>query len=197
MLFRSPSISYACWRGRCLTRRSRRCSIAPARPRGAATAGRTDGKLGLIDEAGHVVIEPRHLTDKEKQAIEDNWNSIRRHPFTIERAKHLRARIEAALADGETLAPIAGMLMPNAISDTELEAAGLLGMRVEVIADHAGDDRLIPLRAGDRGRIGWHYPVTASLFDFTVEAPVEGLRALPHGSVGVPWRLLRRVAEPV
>ena len=38
---------------------------------------------------------------------------------------------------------------------------------------------IISLQAGDRGYIDWHYPVTASLFDFTVEAPVEGLRALP------------------
>ena len=87
--------------------------------------------------------------------------------------------------------------MPNGISDTELEAAGLLGTQVEVVANHAGDGRLTSLQASDRGYIGWHYPVTASLFDFTVEAPVSGLRALPHGSVGVPWRMLRRVAEPV
>ena len=76
---------------------------------------------------------------------------------------------------------------------TKYKAAGLLGARVQVVADHLGDGSHIPLRAGDIGHIGWHDPVTGSMFDLTVEAPVEGLSTLPHGALGVPWRLLRRV----
>ena len=110
----------------------------------------------------------------------------------MQRAKQLRERIEAALAGSDAPAPIAGMLMPNAISDTELEAAGLLGARVQVVADHLGEGRPVNLRGGDIGHIGRHYPVTGSLFDLTEEAPVTGLSTLPFGALGVPWRLLRR-----
>ena len=66
------------------------------------------------------------------------------------------------------------------------KAAGLLGARVQVVADHLGEGRCIPLRGGDIGRIGWHYPVNGSIFDLSVEAPVEGLSTLPHGALGVP-----------
>jgi len=153
-----------------------------------------DGAIGLVDEFGRIVIAPRHPTPEEQAQIEDCHNYIRGHPFSLERGKQLRERVEAALAGSDTLAPIAGMLMPNAISDTELEAAGLLGARVQVVADHLGEGRRISLRVGDIGNIGWHYPVTGSLFDLSVEAPVEGLSTLPHGVLGVPWRLLRRVS---
>ena len=73
------------------------------------------------------------------------------------------------------------------------QPAALLWARVQVVADHLGEGRLIPLRGGDIGRIGWHYPVSGSLFDLTKEAPVTRLSTLPHGALGVPWRLLRRV----
>ena len=72
------------------------------------------------------------------------------------------------MANSDTLAPIAGMLMPNAISDTELEAAGLLVSRVQVVDDHLSEGRCISLRGGDIGRIGWHYPVNGSIFDLSV-----------------------------
>ena len=155
----------------------------------------TDGAIGLVDEIGGIVIQPRHPTAEDQELIEDSHNFIRGHPFSLQRGKQLRERIEAALAGSETLAPIEGMLMPNAISDTELEAAGLLGVRVQVVADHLGKSRRIPLRGGDIGHIGWHYPVTGSIFDLAVEAPVTGLSTLPHGALGVPWRLLRRLGS--
>ena len=60
---------------------------------------------------------------------------------------------------------------------------------MQVVADHCGEGRIVHLRGGDIGHIGWHYPVTGSLFDL----PVTGLSTLPFGALGVPWRLLRRV----
>lgn len=52
-----------------------------------------------------------------------------------------------------------------------------------------------PITAGDTGTIGWHYPVSGSIFDLSKEAPVQGLSALPYGSVGVPWGLLTIAIE--
>jgi hypothetical protein len=83
------------------------------------------------------------------------------------------------------------MLMPNAVGNTELEAAGLWGRRVMVITDFVTSGARIHVQPGDTGFIGWHYPVNATLFDLTMEAPVEGLQALPNGCVGIPWRVLR------
>ena len=154
-----------------------------------------DGAIGLVDHTGRIVIEPYHPTPAELERIEETRHFIREHPFSVRLAKELRARVEAALAGSDTLAPVAGMLTPRAVGNIELEAAGLWFRRVTVTTDFVTSGLRIHVKPGDTGYIGWHYPVNATLFDLTMEAPVQGLRALPNGCVGIPWSVLRLADE--
>ncbi|MCC0008442.1 MAG: hypothetical protein H6876_10025 [Hyphomicrobiaceae bacterium] len=74
----------------------------------------------------------------------------------------------------------------------DLQEAGLHGLLVRIRLNDALD--VVPphvARCDDQeGRIGWSYPVTASIFDFSVEAPVQGLPALPNANIGIPWHCL-------
>lgn len=47
--------------------------------------------------------------------------------------------------------------------------------------------------AGDVGSIFWQYPVSGSLFELAVEAPVMGLFGRDNQCLGVPWEALRQV----
>lgn len=106
--------------------------------------------------------------------------------------KSLKVRVAEALDGAETLAPLAG-LFPENTGRTLLSECGLWGRRVELIADRSAPNSF-PLTKGDQGHIGWSYPVTASIFNFAVEVPVEGLDPMPHCTKGVPWQLLKLVS---
>jgi hypothetical protein len=76
---------------------------------------------------------------------------------------------------------------------SEFASSGLWSRSVALVVDHPTLRGMA--KAGDTGFIGWSYPASASIFDFSVEAPVEGSKAWPHGSIGIPWRLLRLVDD--
>lgn len=149
-----------------------------------------DTLIGLIDAEGNTIIAPHRPEPEVQDRIERCRSAIRFHPFNEFLNSNLREKVEEALRDSDTLAPIVGMLPANPLGNSELIGCGLWGRTVTVIADSVGPNRW-PVRKGDTGSIGWSYPATASIFDLTKEAPVEGTKALPQGSVGVPWRLLR------
>lgn len=150
----------------------------------------TDKIIGLIDAEGKTIIAPHRPEPEVQEKIERCSSAIRFHPFNEFLNSKLREQVAEALLGSDTLAPIAGMLPKNPLGNSELIGCGLWGRSVTVIADSFGPNRW-PMRAGDTGTIGWSYPASASVWDLTKEAPVEGLKALPHGSVGVPWNLLR------
>lgn len=150
----------------------------------------TDGAIGLIDTQGRAVIEPHHPSPEEQEQIDKSESYIRGHPFAIALGNRLRGRVEAALAGSATLAPVEGMLASGGMSDIELASCGLRGRSVTLVADYVtGLGFRIP--DGDRGWIGFSYPASASIFNFAIEAPVEGLEAFKRGSIGIPWRLLK------
>jgi hypothetical protein len=148
-----------------------------------------DGAIGLIDSQGRIAIDPYHPSPEEQAQIEKSYHYRRGHPFAIALGQRLRVRIEAALAGSDTLAPIAG-LMTEA---SEFASSGLWSRSIALVVDHPTLRGMA--KAGDTGFIGWSYPASASIFDFSVEAPVEGLKAWPHGTIGIPWKLLRLVEE--
>ena len=150
-----------------------------------------DGASGAVDLEGRILIEPRTLTAVELAQIEEGNSLCRNHPFNRELAERLRKRVTVALCGSAGLAPLAG-LFGRSTDEQDLMNVGLWGERVVVTEDCIIHGR-IALAAGDTGTIGWHYPVSGSIFELGKEAPVEGLSVLPQASIGVPWRLLRRV----
>lgn len=154
-----------------------------------------DGAIGLINNQGRTVIEPHHPSAEEQAQIEKSRNYIRGHPFTVLIGERLRERVEAALTGSTTLAPIEGMLASGGMKDIELSACGLSGRGVVLVDDYQSDLG-IRIPAGDSGWIGFSYPASASIFNFSIEAPVEGLKAFSRGSIGIPWKLLRLLPEP-
>ena len=157
----------------------------------------SDGEaLGLIDNQGNTIIELYYPTREEDAEIEKARGSIRSHPFVRMLGEQLKEKI-AAIAPGGSLAPLTGVLSASWAGDIELTAAGLWGRKVELMADYRPEYMGRPIEAGSTGSISFYYPVTASIFDLSKEAPVLGLSILPHASIGVPWELLRFASEPV
>jgi hypothetical protein len=157
----------------------------------------SDGEaLGLIDNQGNTIIELYYPSLEEDAEIQKARGSIRSHPFVSMLGEQLKEKI-AAIAPGASLAPLTGVLSPSWASDIELIAAGLWGRKVELMADYQPEHMGLPIEAASTGSISFYYPVTASIFDLSKEAPVLGLPPLPHASIGVPWELLRFASEPV
>lgn len=154
-----------------------------------------DSAIGLIDNRGTVVIEPFYPSPEEDTEIAKTRGSIRSHPFVRMLGEKLKEKV-AAIEPGSSLAPVAGLFSPTGTNDIELLAAGLWGRRVIVVEDYATEHMHTPIAAGSTGSISWCYPVTASIFDLSKEAPVRGLPVMPHASIGVPWELLRFCPAP-
>lgn len=146
--------------------------------------------FGLIDNRGDIVIEPFYPSCEEDAEIDAAKGTIRKHPFVRVLGQRLRETV-AAIEPNGSLAPLTGLFSPSWAKDIELLAAGLWGRRVELIADYRTEHMGTPIEAGSTGSISWHYPVTGNIFDLSAEAPVRALRNMPHGSIGIPWELLR------
>lgn len=146
--------------------------------------------IGLIDNRGNTIIELYYPSREEDAEIDKARGSIRSHPFVRMLGGHLKEKV-AAIEPGGRLAPLAGLFSATGANDIELLAAGLWGRRVVVVEDYASEHMRTPIAAGSTGSISWYYPVTASIFDLSKEAPVLGLSIVPHSSIGVPWELLR------
>lgn len=149
-----------------------------------------DSAIGLIDNRGNVVIEPFYPSREEDAEINAARGTFRRHPFVRMLGHRLKERVRSIPPD-DSLASLVGVFSPSWANDIELLAAGLWGRRVVVIKDYATEHMRTPIAAGSTGSISWHFPVTASIFDLSKEAPVRGLPIMPHASIGIPWELLR------
>lgn len=85
----------------------------------------------------------------------------------------------------DSLASLEGVFDSNALT-RDLEEAGVWFMPIRLLRDKS--ESLLHPKAGETGRIFAEYPVSLSIFDLSVEAPVEGLASAPQAIVGVQWR---------
>jgi hypothetical protein len=102
------------------------------------------------------------------------------------RQSTLRKHVDAAKTQ-DSLASLEGVFDSNARTRDLIEA-GVWFRTVRVLRDKS--DGLLQPKAGESGRIYAEYPVSLSIFDLSVEAPVAGLASAPQAIVGVPWRNL-------
>lgn len=159
------------------------------------TATDTEDALGLIDNRGNVVIEPFYPSREEDAEIDAAKGTIRQHPFVRKLGERLKEMVDGVVRDADTLASLTGLFSPLWAKDMEVRASGLWGRQVTLVANYQAPGSTIDLRAGDSGKIAWYSPVIGNIFDLSAEAPVYGLSAMPHSSVGVPWGLLRVARE--
>lgn len=152
------------------------------------------GCHGVIDRDGKVLLEPQKLILDESDEFDERERRIARaaqraldaHPRHAEALKRIAADPQHCLS---------GLihLFDERTGERDLMTAGLWGMRVEIIEDRQWNGW--DFKAGDQGMIFWQYPVSASLFDLAVEAPVMGLFGRDNQCLGVAWDLLRQVEE--
>jgi len=131
----------------------------------------------------------------------DQWSGGDEHERRITRAAqqaldaHPRHAEALKRIDADPQRRLAGLtnLFDKRTGQRDLITAGLWGMRVEIVED--GQWNGWDFKAGDQGMIFLQYPVSASLFNLAVEAPVMGLFGRSDQCLGVAWELLRQVEE--
>lgn len=152
------------------------------------------GRYGVIDRNGQILLEPRHLTIEEKGNGQgfDARRDIR-YTLQLDLNSHARNREARQRIEADPQRRLAGLthLFNRRTDQRDLINAGLWGMTVSIVEDNhwQGHD----FKAGDTGTIFWQYPVSASLFDFSLEAPVMGLFGLDEQCLGVPWAALQAI----
>ncbi len=80
-----PSISCACWHVRCRTRRSPRCSIAPARRRGAATAGPNRGSAACAVTTTIATYREGERRERGEVTLDEAAAALSVSPSTVRR----------------------------------------------------------------------------------------------------------------
>ena len=152
-----------------------------------------EGRHAVIDRDGKVLLEPQFLTlDTADEVFDDREQRIARAVQTALDAhpRHAEALRRIAADPQCRLAGLTGLFGKRA-DERDLMAARLWGMRVAIIEDRQWNGW--DFKAGDEGMIFWQYPVSASLFDLAVEAPVMGLFGRNEQCLGVAWELLRHL----
>lgn len=153
------------------------------------------GQHGAFDRDGKMTLELQTLELEEG----DQWSGGDEHERRIARAaqqaldahpRHAEALKRIAADPQHRLAGLKN-LFGKRTGERDLMAAGLWGMRVEIVED--GQWNGWDFKAGDQGHVFWQHPVSASLFDLAVEAPVMGLFGRDGQCLGVAWELLRQV----
>ena len=97
----------------------------------------------------------------------------------------IRAALKSSIEAGGSLAGMEGVFDGDT-SEGDLRRMGLWNLPVTLLRDK--QDGMLQPRAGESGRIAFYYPVSLSVFDLSVEAPVSGLASCPDAAVGVRWR---------
>jgi len=158
-----------------------------------------DGLYGAVDRDGRLLITPRPATDEErndrgfgndllygiKRGLEDE---LRGQAKT--KAEALWKCIEEDA--NRSLASLCGLFGANT-GQNDLIDAGVWGLPVTIANDTTWNGW--DFKAGDAGMIFWQYPVSGSLFNLAVEAPVMGLFDRDNQCLGVPWEALRQVTS--
>lgn len=158
----------------------------------------SDGGLyGVVDRDGQVLVTPRPVTDEERNdhgfgsdllcGIKRGMENELRHQA---KAEELWKRI--ADDPNHSLAGLRGLFSSNT-GQIDLIDAGIWGMEVTIAEDFNWGRW--NFKAGDVGTIFWQYPVSGSLFELAVEAPVMGLFGRDSQCLGVPWEALRQVTS--
>lgn len=153
------------------------------------------GRYGVIDRDGQLLLEPRHLTDEERgDALGcDGWRDIC-YTLQLDLNNHARNRGEAQQRiETDPQRSLAGLmhLFSARTDQRDLINAGLWGMTVRIAQETHWNGH--DFKAGDSGMIFWQHPVSASLFDFALEAPVMGLFGRDEQCLGVPWLALQAI----
>lgn len=152
------------------------------------------GRYGVIDRNAQMLLEPRLLTDEEKGDGQgfDGWWDIR-HTLQLDLNNHARNREARQRIEADPQRRLASLTyLFNSRSDQrDLINAGLWGMKVRIIEDNSWNGH--HFKAGDSGMIFWQHPVSASLFELSLEAPVMGLFGLNEQCLGVPWAALQAI----
>lgn len=104
----------------------------------------------------------------------------------------IRQAVEQSLQAGGNLAGLAG-LFDSDTTERDLRKAGVWGLSVK-LRQNTTQGLLQPC-AGETGRIACYYPVSLSIFDLSLEAPVSGLPSHPEAAIGIPWENLLVVTE--
>lgn len=153
------------------------------------------GQFGAINPAGEVIV----AFQTEDELLKDApWDELKGNPRLalgedfdpIElvmrqwRRNFPRKRVDEAKTR-DSLASLEGVFDSNART-RDLREAGVWFMPVRLLRDKS--DGLLRPKAGETGHIFAEYPVSLSIFDLSVEAPVAGLASAPQAIVGVPWR---------
>lgn len=152
------------------------------------------GHYGVINRDGCMLLEPRPLSDEEKGNGQgfDGWRDIR-YTLQLDLNNHARNQEARQRIEADPQHSLAGLthLFNSRTDQPDLINADLWGMKVRVAQDtHWGGH---DFKAGDVGRIFWQYPVSASLFDLSQEAPVMGLFGQDEQCLGVPWAALQAI----
>ncbi len=84
----------------------------------------------------------------------------------------------------------------------DLIETGVWGREIRLLRDKTTG--ILQPSKGETGRIGCYYPVGLSIFELSIEAPVNGLQSQPEAAIGIPWRDLalveshgEKLSEPV
>jgi len=126
---------------------------------------------------------PKDLKRRQRQEVIDAIRVIAKKRFR----EKARQRLDACT---RSLAPMEGVFGAGT-SERDLRETGIWGKQVRLLADKT--DGILEPKKGEVGRIGCYYPVTLSVFDLSVEAPVNGLPTKEDAAIGIRWRDLALV----
>lgn len=154
-----------------------------------------DGLYGVVDRDGKVLIAPRPATEEERNVpaiLGDRLEGIKQSMENELRRQAKAREVWRRVADdpNRSLACLRG-LFGSSTGQPDLIDAGIWGMEVAIADDFTWNGW--DFKAGDVGSIFWQYPVSGSLFELAVEAPVMGLFGRDNQCLGVPWEALRQV----
>lgn len=128
---------------------------------------------------------PKDVPRRQRQCVVEQIQRVAKTKF--------REQLRTAFATcSGSLAAMEGICGART-SERDLREAGIWGQEVRLL--HAKTDGVLRPGQGEVGRIACYYPVTLSLFDLSVEAPVEGLATQPEAAIGIRWCDLERVAS--
>ena len=152
------------------------------------------GHYGVINRDGCMLLEPRPLSNEEKGNGQgfDGWRDIR-YALQLDLNNHARNQEARLRIEADPQRRLAGLtyLFNHRTDQRDLINAGLWGMKVRIVEDTQWNGH--DFEAGDSGMIFWQHPVSASLFDFSLEAPVMGLFGRDEQCLGVPWAALQAI----
>jgi hypothetical protein len=100
----------------------------------------------------------------------------------VDAMEAIRLKVKAALCD-TSLASLMNCF-DQTMGEKELRKSGIWGRKVVVLTDYKGFIAIVP---GQVGYIGCAYPVSLSMFELSIEAPVTFTISGQDLCRGIPW----------